>query len=65
VMTFEERESRGEYLCDIFDPEGRFVGRIGVGNYANWGNIMGGQLVVIAKKKRIYCIQQKESGFKE
>ena len=65
VMTFEERESSGEYICDIFDPEGRFINRVGLGNYAKWGNVFGGQLVVIAKQNRIYCIQQKESGYKE
>ena len=65
VMTFEEKGSSGEYFCDVFDPECHFISRVGVGNYANWGNILGGQHIVIAKQKRLYCIQEKESGYKE
>ena len=65
VMTFEEGPHKGEYICDIFDPEGHFISRVGLGNFAKWDNVVQSQLVVIAKQSRIYCIQQKDSGFKE
>jgi len=65
VMTFEEGPRNGEYIYDVFDPEGLFITRLGLGNYGNWDVISRTQLVVIAKQNRLYCIQQKESGFKE
>jgi hypothetical protein len=65
VMTFEESMNKGEYIYDIFDPEGHFIGRVGLGNFAKWDNVVRSQLVVIAKQSRIYCIQQKEGGYKE
>jgi len=65
VMTFEEGPQKGEYMCDVFDPEGHLIGRVGVGNFAEWDNIVRSQLAVIAKHRRMYCIQQKESGYKE
>lgn len=65
VMTHEKGANAGEYIYDIFDPEGRFISRVGLGNYGSWERIVQGQLVVIAKKNRIYCTGQKESGYKE
>jgi hypothetical protein len=65
VMTFEEEMNKGEYIYDVFDPEGRFISRVGIGNYGDWDVVFRSQLVVIAKQNRLYCIQQKESGFKE
>ena len=65
VMTFEEGPRKGEYICDIFDLECRFISRVGVGNFANWDNIIRSQLVIIAKQNRMYCIQQKDNGYKE
>jgi len=64
-MTFEEGDDKGKYFCDLFDPDGRFISRVGVGNFANWDNIVRSQLIVISKQNRMYCIQQKESGYKE
>jgi len=65
VMTFEENPHEGEYMCDIFDPDGHFISHVGFGNFAEWDTIIRSQLVVIAKKNRLHCIQQKESDFKE
>jgi len=64
-MTFEESPHKGEYICDVFDPEGRFISRVGLGNFAEWDNIVRSHLVVIARESRIYCNQQKERGYKE
>jgi len=65
VMTFEKGTNKGEYIYDVFDPEGRFMSRVGLGNYGDWDVIVRSQLVVIAKQNRLHCIQQKESGYKE
>ena len=65
VMTFEEGPHEGEYFCDIFDPEGHFISHVGLGNFAEWDNVVRSQLVVIAKQSRVYYILQKESGYKE
>lgn len=65
VMTFEEGTNKGEFIYDVFDPEGRFTSRVGLGNYGDWDVIVLSQLVVIDKQNRLYCIQQKESGYKE
>jgi hypothetical protein len=65
VMTFEEGQNKGEYICDIFNPEGQFICSVGLGNFAEWENIVRSQLVILAKHSHLYCIQQKENGYKE
>jgi hypothetical protein len=39
-MTFEKDDDKGEYFCGVFDPDGHFISRVGVGNFANWDNIV-------------------------
>lgn len=60
VMTYEEGENPGEFMLDIFNSKGAFIGRkslnIFVWNYFLWGKIKG---------SRLYCLQEKESGYKE
>jgi hypothetical protein len=65
VITFEKNDITGEYFCDVYDPDGCFISRVGVGNFANWDSAVQSQLVVIVKQKRLYCIQEKDSGYKE
>jgi hypothetical protein len=65
VMTYETGKNRGEYLWDIFDDEGRYLGKVGIGNYGIWERRNPGQLKVKAKNQRLYCILIKENGFKE
>jgi len=65
VMTFEKGKSDGEYMYDVFDADGRFIGRVGLGNYGIWGRPIVNQFVIIAKKNLLYCIREKENGFKQ
>ena len=65
VMTFEKGKNDGEYMYDVFDADGRFVDRVGLGNYGIWDKLIVNQFVIIAKKKFLYCIREKKSGYKE
>ncbi len=65
VMTFEKGKSDGEFMCDVFDADGRFISQVGLGNYGIWDRIIVNQFVIIAKKNLLYCIREKKSGYKE
>jgi len=69
VMTYEEGQSLGEYIFDVFNPEGVFIGRISLGNFSMAyykGKPLGGlALDVRAGANRLYCLREKESGYKE
>jgi len=61
VMTFERGENPDEYIFDIFNPEGVFVGRKAM-------NILTlGDAIVCAKsrRERLYCFHEKPDGFHE
>ena len=63
VKTFEEGESPGEYMYDIFNPAGIFIGRMSLNIYTH---LIGEKRVCArVKKKHLYCIEEKESGYKE
>jgi hypothetical protein len=67
-MTYEEGEDPDEYIFDIFNSEGVFIGRISLGVYlSDYFLATGGQFDSWAsmKKNRFYCIREKESGYKE
>ena len=60
VRTWEKGENPGEYIHDIFNHEGIFIGRMSLNilfsrerNYAK------------AKNDRLYFLREKESGYKE
>ena len=59
VKTYEKGADEGEFIFDIFNTEGKFVGRKTLNIYS--------EQFVYAKVKRnhLYCIQDKESGYKE
>jgi len=59
VKTYEKGADEGEFIFDIFNTEGKFVGRKSLNIYS--------EQFVYAKVKRnhLYCIQDKESGYKE
>jgi len=65
VMTFEKGKSEGEYMYDVFDVDGRFIDRVGLGNYGIWNKPIVNQLVIIAKKNLLYYLQENERGYKE
>jgi len=68
VMTYERGERPNGFIYDIFNPDGLFIGRIELENYGNLATsaiINPLPLDVVAKNNRIYCLREKESGFKE
>lgn len=60
VMTYETGDNPGEFLYDIFNPEGVCVGRKSL-------KVLHDESGVYAKMKngRFYCLNEKESGYKE
>jgi len=63
VMTYESGLNPGEYIWDIFNPEGVFVGRKALNIV--WAGLYLGSRYTFVKKGRLYCHQEKESGFHE
>lgn len=65
VVTAEKSET-GQYISDIFSPEGIFIGRASLGYFdlikLTWEGI---ELGIMAKNRRLYCLKEKESGYKE
>ena len=59
VMTYEKGEKPGEYVFDIFNSEGVFVLRKNLIILNNW------ELQAKAKRGRLYCVREKESGYNE
>jgi hypothetical protein len=59
-MTYEEGFNTGEYMYDIFNSDGAFIGRTSLGNVGRSFPFM-----VKAQNGRLYCIKEKENGYKE
>ena len=60
VLTYEEGVNPGEYMYDIFNSQGVFIGRTSLGNVGR-----AYPLTARAKKNRLYYLQEKESGYIE
>lgn len=60
VATYEPGDKPGEYLYDVFDEDGVFTARKSL-NAVIWE----GSLWARMKGDKFYCLQEKESGFKE
>jgi hypothetical protein len=60
VMTYQAGENPGEYVYDIFNPEGVCVGRksLNIGHDVE-------SLYAKMRDGRLYCLHEKESGYKE
>ncbi len=60
VMTYEDGEDPGEFMYDIFNPDGICIGRKSL-------KILHDESGIYAKMKngRLYCLNEKESGYKE
>jgi hypothetical protein len=61
IQTFEQGANPKEYLYDIFSPEGVFIGTKSL-------NILPSDaygVYAVSKKHRLYCVQEKEGGYKE
>ena len=68
VMTYEQGQGSNAFIYDIFNPDGLFIGRIELDNYGSSPFSYTGiplPLNVVVKKGRIYCLREKESGYKE
>ena len=63
VITSEQGSHPGEYMCDIFNPEGIFIARASVAGIVDTPPQI--FLPPIARKDLLYCIEEKESGYKE
>jgi len=63
VKTFEEGDRPGEYMYDIFNPDGIFIGRMSLNIYTYGRGAK--EVCAKAKKRRLYCLEEKESGYKE
>jgi hypothetical protein len=60
VMTYEKGVNPEEYMFDIFNPEGVFLGRKSLKNFSSSDGLDGK-----IKNDHLYCIEEKESGYKE
>jgi hypothetical protein len=64
VMTYEKGRDEAEFIYDVFDPDGVFVARTALPNYGRYG-VAETALFAMARRGRVYCFREKESGFKE
>jgi len=60
VSTFEEGENPGEFLFDIINEEGVFIGRTSL-NIWIWEVHLWAKI----KANKFYCLKEKETGFRE
>ena len=66
VLTSEKDKNLGTNICDIYNSEGVFIGRKSMGYFDLLKFIYLTQpLDIIAKGGRLYCLREKESGYKE
>jgi hypothetical protein len=63
VMTYEPGPNPGEYLWDIFNPDGVFIGRKALNIF--WAGLYRGPRYTFVKNGNLYCHQEKESGYHE
>lgn len=63
VMTYEPGPNPGEYIWDIFNPDGVFIGRKALNLV--WAGLYLGSRYTFARKGRLYCHEEKDSGFHE
>jgi len=61
VMTYEISNNPREFVYDIFNPDGIFIGKMSLDNYRGTYRPFPAK----AKNNRLYCIREKESGYKE
>jgi len=61
MMTFKRGKNPGEYIYDIFNPEGVFIRRESL-NILSMGDR---EICAQAKGDSLYCFQEKPDGFRE
>lgn len=65
VKTYGKGDKENEYVHDIFNSDGIFIARESIAGYGRWIYPGNGLNRAKAKNKRLYCIREKESGYKE
>jgi len=60
VMTYEKGDNAGEYIFDIFNPEGVFISRKSLEDFSTFASLRG-----LIKNDRFYYIKEKKSGFEK
>ena len=65
VKTYEPGQKEGDYIHDIFTPEGVFIARKSLPGHGAWMYPGRNLDTARAKNGRLYCINEKETGFKE
>ncbi len=60
AMTYETGKRANEHIYDIFNPEGALIARMSLDNYSDLR-----PMEAKARKKRLYSLREKESGYKE
>jgi hypothetical protein len=68
VMTHERGKNPNSFIYDIFNPDGYFIARIELDNHGfspNSYNELPLPLQVVSLNNRLYCLREKESGYKE
>ncbi len=66
VMTYEKGENQNEYIYDIFNPDGCFIGRTSLNNFGLRQSISKkAALDAKATNERLYFIREKENAYKE
>jgi len=63
AMTYEPGANPDEYIWDIFNPDGVFIGRKALNIL--WAGLYGGPHYTFIKQGRLYCHREKETGFHE
>lgn len=64
VMTYEKGLHEEEFMHDVFNSDGVYFSRQSLKPYGGLGWELE-PLFAVAKNRRLYCLQEKESGFKE
>ena len=60
VMTYEKDDDTGDYVFDIFNSDGFFIGQNPI-KAISWNS----QVIAKITGKNLYCVREKSSGYKE
>jgi hypothetical protein len=63
VATYEQGENPGEYIHDIFNAEGVFIGRKSLNHFATAKDSAPSALEAKLKNNRLYCLQMDDMGY--
>lgn len=63
VATYEQGENPGEYIHDIFNAEGAFIGRKSLNHFTTEKNSSPTSLSAEFKNNRLYCLQMDDRGY--